>query len=154
MTLVRVQGAKAAVPTLRSSARHTQARILVSGYYQGSYICPSWMNSSDLHLVSSTSIPVGSSTPLHIIVLHHLSRPPPGPAQAESSPLLPNDISLLNYGLAVEVSIRIFYFEKSRSWWRILSFRPNRILSYAWGWIILSMPTSRLTSTSTPTPTT
>jgi hypothetical protein len=91
MTLVRVQDTKAAVRTLRYSARHTQARTLVSDYYQGSYTCLSWMNSSDLHLVSSTSIPVGFS----IIVLHHLLRPPPRPAQPKSSPPLPNDTPLV-----------------------------------------------------------
>jgi hypothetical protein len=109
MTLVRFQGTKAAVRTLRSSARHTQARILVSGCYQGSCTCLSWMNSSALHLESSTSILVGSSTPLHIIVQHHLPRPPPRPAQAESSQPLPNDTPLPAYGPAVEVSMRIFY---------------------------------------------
>jgi hypothetical protein len=96
--------------------------------------------------MSSTSIPVGSSTPLHIIVLHHLPRPPPGPARAETSHPLPDDTPLPTYGPAVEVPIRIFYPEKFRSWWRILSFRPDRVLSYTWGWITVLMSTS----TSTP----
>jgi hypothetical protein len=38
MTLLCAQSVKMAVYTLRSGARHTQARFLVSDYYQDLYI--------------------------------------------------------------------------------------------------------------------